>query len=88
VLNAASIAAVTGLGVTYIQDMLPRHAGRAATLYSNTFATGNLVAGPVLGVAQQAGYRIPYAAGVVVSAAALALLLTVRSRTPVAAVTT
>jgi SET family sugar efflux transporter-like MFS transporter len=83
VLNAASIAAVTGLGVTYIQDMLPRHAGRAATLYSNTFAAGNLVAGPVLGVAQQAGYRIPYVAGVVVSAAALVLLVAVRSRSGV-----
>jgi SET family sugar efflux transporter-like MFS transporter len=80
VLNAASIAAVTGLGVTYIQDMLPRHAGRAATLYSNTFAAGNLVAGPVLGAAQQVGYRVPYVAGVVVSAAALAVLLAVRPR--------
>nr|WP_275979963.1 MFS transporter [Couchioplanes caeruleus] len=73
-LNAASIAALTGLGVTYVQDMLPRHPGRASTLFTNTFPAGAVLAGPVLGLAQHAGYRMPYVVAAVLSAAALALL--------------
>ncbi|AGL17899.1 MFS transporter [Actinoplanes sp. N902-109] len=73
-LNAASIAALTGLGVTYVQDMLPRHPGRASTLFSNTFPAGTMLAGPVLGAAQHLGYRMPYAVGAVLCAAALGLL--------------
>ena len=74
-LNAASIAALTGLGVTYVQDMLPRHPGRASTLFGNTFPAGAVLAGPVLGLAQHAGYRMPYVVAAVLSAAALALLV-------------
>jgi SET family sugar efflux transporter-like MFS transporter len=74
-LNACSIAVVAGLGVTYVQDMLPRHPGRASTLFTNAFPTGAMLAGPVLGAAQHFGYRTAYGAGVVLCAAALVLLL-------------
>jgi MFS transporter, SET family, sugar efflux transporter len=73
VLNAASIAALTGLAITYVQDMLPRHPGRASTLYSNTIPAGAVLAGPVLGAAQHFGYRMPYVLGAVLCLAALAL---------------
>ena len=72
--TAASIAALTGLGVTYVQDMLPRHPGRASTLFSNTFPAGAVLAGPVLGLAQHAGHRMPYAVAAVLSLTALVLL--------------
>jgi SET family sugar efflux transporter-like MFS transporter len=75
-LNAASIAASTGLGIVYVQDMLPRRPGRASTLFSNTFTIGAVLAGPVLGAAQHAGYRMPYAVATVLGLAALGLLLT------------
>ena len=78
VVNAAGVAATAGLGITYLQDLLPGRAGRASTLYSNTFATGSALAGPVLGAAQGLGYRSPYVVGAVLSAAALVLLLLVR----------
>jgi SET family sugar efflux transporter-like MFS transporter len=81
ILNAASIAATSGLGITYMQDLLPRHAGRASTLFSNTFAGGAVLAGPVLGAAQQFGYRMPYVVGAVLSAVALVLLVAVRPAT-------
>ena len=78
VLNAASIAALTGLGISYVQDMLPRQLGRAATIYTNTFATGAMIAGPVLGLAQQLGYRMPFAVGAGLDAVAVLLLAATR----------
>ncbi|WP_199514797.1 hypothetical protein [Nucisporomicrobium flavum] len=47
--------------------------GRCA-LFTNTFPAGAVLAGPVLGLAQHAGYRMPYVVAAVLSAAALALL--------------
>lgn len=79
-LNAASIAALSGLGITYMQDMLPRHQGRASTLYSNAIPTGALLAGPVLGAAQHTGYRMPYAVGALLYVGTLGLLLLARQR--------
>ncbi|MDP9817405.1 sugar efflux transporter [Spirilliplanes yamanashiensis] len=79
-LLACSIAVVGGLGVTYVQDMLPRHPGRASTLFSNAFPIGAMLAGPVLGAAQHFGYRSAYAAGVALCAVALVLLLVSRPR--------
>jgi MFS transporter, SET family, sugar efflux transporter len=79
VLNAAFIAALTGLGVTYVQDLLPSQPGRASTLYSNTFPAGAVLAGPLLGAAQHFGYRMPYVAGAVLCGIAVVLLtVTVR----------
>jgi MFS transporter, SET family, sugar efflux transporter len=69
--NAASIAAIAGLGVTYVQDMLPRHPGRASTLFVNAFLTGSILAGPILGTAQHLGFRFAYGAGAVLAAGGL-----------------
>jgi SET family sugar efflux transporter-like MFS transporter len=79
VLNAASIAATSGLGITYVQDLMPGRAGWASTLFSNTFAGGAVLAGPVLGAAQEFGYRMPYVVGAVLSVVALALLMATRT---------
>jgi SET family sugar efflux transporter-like MFS transporter len=79
-LHATSIAAVAGLGVTYVQDMLPRHPGRASTLFSNAFPLGAILAAPVLGAAQHFGYRTAYLAGVVLGAIGFVLLLVSRPR--------
>jgi MFS family permease len=74
-LNAAS----AGLGITLMQDMLPRHAGHASTLLSNAFSAGAVLAGPILGVAQHVGYRASYVAASLLGAAGL-LLMALRGR--------
>ncbi|MEU8287166.1 sugar efflux transporter [Micromonospora sp. NPDC048905] len=73
-LNAATVAAVGGLGITYVQDLLPRERGRASTLYTNTIPIGALLAGPVLGAAQQTGYRVSFVIGAFLYAGAVLLL--------------
>jgi MFS transporter, SET family, sugar efflux transporter len=84
VLNASAIALLQGLGVSYVQDMLPRRPGRASTLFSNAFPIGAMLAGPVLGAAQHYGYRAAYLTGAVLAVAAFALLLIARPARPTA----
>jgi len=79
VFNATTIAAFAGLGVVHLQDLLPRRAGRASTLYSNTYPAGFALAGPVIGLAQQAGYRMPFVVGAVMCALAIVLLMLARA---------
>jgi SET family sugar efflux transporter-like MFS transporter len=74
-LHATAIAALGGPGITYIQDLLPRHRGRASTLYTNTYSAGALLAGPIVGAAVHTGYRVPYAVGAILSASAVGLLV-------------
>lgn len=81
-LNAASIAAIQGLGITYVQDLLPGQPGRTSTLYSNAFPAGAILAGPVLGAAAHFGYRSAYAAAGVLAAAGFGLLLGSRPAGP------
>ena len=81
-INAAMIAALAGLGVSYMQDMLPHAPGRAATLFSNSFPMGSIMAGPVLGAAQVFGYRTAYAAAAGLSIVGLILLIVARPVTP------
>ncbi|BCJ53133.1 sugar efflux transporter SetB [Actinoplanes sp. NBRC 14428] len=81
VLNALFIAAVSGLGITYMQDMLPRHPGRATTLFTNSFPLGAMLAGPLFGVAQHFGYRLAYVICTALCLAGLALLTVVRPGT-------
>jgi SET family sugar efflux transporter-like MFS transporter len=78
VLNASLIAVVGGLGVTYVQDMLPTQPGRAATVFSNAFPTGAILAGPVLGASQHFGPRSAYGAATVLCLVGLALLASAR----------
>jgi SET family sugar efflux transporter-like MFS transporter len=81
-LNASFIAAVSGLGITYVQEMLPRQPGRATTLFTNTFPIGAMLAGPLFGVAQHFGFRWAYGIGVVLSAVGLLLVLLARPPGP------
>jgi SET family sugar efflux transporter-like MFS transporter len=75
--NAVFIASVSGLGITYLQDMLPGYPGRATTLFTNTFPIGAVLAGPLFGLAQQFGFRLAYGIGAVLCAAGLLLLFVV-----------
>ncbi|GGM56141.1 sugar efflux transporter [Dactylosporangium sucinum] len=74
-LNACFISAVGGLGISYVQELLPSEPGRAATLAGNAFPVASILAGPLLGVAQHFGYRWAYAAGAGLCLVGLALLL-------------
>nr|MDT0659178.1 sugar efflux transporter [Micromonospora sp. DSM 115978] len=78
VVNAAFIAAVAGVGISYLQDMLPRHPGRATTLFTNTVPIGAIMAAPLFGLAQQFGYRLAYVFATVLCAVGLLLLLLTR----------
>ena len=59
--NALFIAAVTGLGISFVQDLLPAEPGRATTLFTNTFPIGAMLAGPLFGLAQNFGFRLAFA---------------------------
>jgi MFS transporter, SET family, sugar efflux transporter len=62
-LNACFISAVTGLGISYFQDLLPGYPGRATTMFTNTNRISAMVAGPIFGVVQHFGYRLAYGFG-------------------------
>jgi SET family sugar efflux transporter-like MFS transporter len=79
VLNALFIAAVSGLGISYMQNMLPRHPGRATTLFTNSFPLGAMFAGPLFGLAQHFEYRLAYWLCTALCAAGLLLLVVVRN---------
>ncbi|MEV6599117.1 sugar efflux transporter [Actinoplanes sp. NPDC051346] len=81
VLNALFIAAVSGLGISYMQNMLPRHPGRATTLFTNSFPLGAMLAGPLFGVSQQFGYRLAYVICAGLCGAGLVVLTVVRADT-------
>jgi len=79
VLNALFIAAVSGLGISYMQNMLPRHPGRATTLFTNSFPMGAMLAGPLFGLAQRFDYRLAYWLCTGLCLAGLVLLIVVRN---------
>jgi len=81
-LNALFIAAITGLGISYVQNMLPGHPGRATTLFSNAFPLGAMLAGPLFGLAQHFGYRLSYWLCAALCTAGLLLLIVVRNERP------
>ena len=62
VLNALLIAAVSGLGITYMQNMLPAIPGGPRTTVRPTrFPLGAMLAGPLFGLAQHFDdYRLAY----------------------------
>ena len=78
-LNALFIAAVSGLGISYMQNMLPRHPGRATTLFTNSFPLGAMFAGPLFGLAQHFDYRLAYWLCTGLCLAGLVLLIVVRN---------
>ena len=58
VARGVALAVVGALGITYVQDLLPRATGRATALFANTLTTGSLIAGILAGATAQAlGYR-------------------------------
>lgn len=60
VFSATAIAAVMGVGLTYFQSLAPDRPGFATTLYANTLTVGIMLSGPLLGIAQELGYRNAY----------------------------
>ena len=80
ILNATFIAAISSLGISYLQDLLPRHPGRATTLFANTFPIGAILAGPLFGLAQHFGFRLVYGVGAGLCTAGLLILLIARPR--------
>ncbi|MEU7867172.1 sugar efflux transporter [Dactylosporangium sp. NPDC049140] len=80
VLNASFIAAVQGLGISYVQELLPGEPGRAATLAGNAFPVASLLAGPVMGLSADLGYRYAYVAAAVLCLLGFLLLVATASR--------
>jgi SET family sugar efflux transporter-like MFS transporter len=78
ILNALFIAAVSGLGISYLQDMLPAEPGRATTLFTNTFPIGAMLAGPLFGISQHYGFRLAYAISAALCLVGVLVLATVR----------
>jgi MFS transporter, SET family, sugar efflux transporter len=78
IVNALYIASVSSLGITYVQDMMPAEPGRATTLFTNTFPIGQILAGPLLGLAQHTDYRWAYAMNFTLCLLGVLLLLVTR----------
>jgi MFS transporter, SET family, sugar efflux transporter len=74
-LNACFIGVIQGLAISYVQEFLPLHPGRASTLYSNTFPCGAILASPLLGIGAKFGYRVTFTAAIGLAAAGLVLLM-------------
>jgi SET family sugar efflux transporter-like MFS transporter len=56
--RGVALAVVGALGITYVQDLLPRATGRATALFANTLTAGSLISGVLAGATAQAlGYR-------------------------------
>ncbi|MEU4621067.1 sugar efflux transporter [Actinoplanes sp. NPDC023801] len=76
--NAVLIAAAAGLGISYFQDLMPRHPGRASTMFANTFPIGQVLSAPLFGLAQEFGFRLAYGLNLGLTALGLVLLLVFR----------
>jgi SET family sugar efflux transporter-like MFS transporter len=77
-LNASSIALMQGLGISYVQDMMPSRPGHASTLFNSAGPIGAMLAGPILGAAQSFGYRDCYLIGAGLAVVAFVLFLAAR----------
>jgi SET family sugar efflux transporter-like MFS transporter len=74
-LHATVISLIMGVGITYFQSLDPGRPGHATTMFSNTQIVGGMVAGALLGVSQQLGFRWVYGFSLAMSVLGLALLL-------------
>jgi SET family sugar efflux transporter-like MFS transporter len=81
-LNASFIAAATGLGMSYFQDLMPTRLGRATTMFSNSYRISAMLAGLVFGAVQVAGYRSSYLLGVGLCVVGLVVLALIRPQQP------
>lgn len=75
VLQAMVISTVGALSISYVQDLMPAHPGRATTMVSNTFPLGQILAAPFFGLAQHFDFRLAYAFNLVLCGAGLLLLI-------------
>lgn len=88
VLQAMVISTVGALSISYVQDLLPDHPGRATTMVTNTFPISQIVSAPLFGLAQHFGFRLAYGMSFGLCVLGLLLLLAsgrVRSPGPPAA---
>lgn len=74
-LHATVISLVMGVGITYFQGLDPERPGHATTMFSNTQIVGGMIAGALLGVSQQFGFRWVYGFSLTMCVLGLALLL-------------
>lgn len=83
ILSAASIAVTTNITILFFQDRLPGQAGLATSVYSNSFAAGNLLGYFFFGVLVSAvGYRGVFVSSALLSFAAFVMFLLFRHERP------
>jgi MFS transporter, SET family, sugar efflux transporter len=75
-LQAVVISTIGALGISYVQDLLPAHPGRATTMVTNTFPMGQILAAPLFGLAQHFGFRLAYGLNLGLCVVGLLLLIT------------
>jgi SET family sugar efflux transporter-like MFS transporter len=73
-LGAVFVAATMAVGISFFQELVPGRAGFATSMYSNTSKVSSMLAGPLIGLAQQFGYRAVFVAGAVLCGAGAVLL--------------
>jgi SET family sugar efflux transporter-like MFS transporter len=86
VLQAMVIATVGALSISYVQDLMPAHPGRATTMVTNTFPIGQILAAPLFGLAQHFDFRLAYVFNLGLCVVGLVLLIAsgrVRAALPV-----
>lgn len=76
-LHATVISLVMGVGITYFQSLDPGRPGHATTMFSNTQIVGGMIAGALLGLSQELGFRWVYGFSFTMCVFGLALLLVV-----------
>ncbi|WP_143466713.1 sugar efflux transporter [Lentzea kentuckyensis] len=76
-LHATVISLVMGVGITYFQSLDPGRPGHATTMFSNTQIVGGMIAGALLGVSQELGFRWVYGFSFTMCVCGLSLLLVV-----------
>ncbi|GIM97296.1 sugar efflux transporter [Paractinoplanes toevensis] len=74
-LQAMVISTVGALSISYVQDMMPDHPGRATTMVTNTFPVSQILAAPLFGLAQHFGFRYAYGMNLGLGVLGLVLLI-------------
>jgi SET family sugar efflux transporter-like MFS transporter len=74
-LHATVISLIMGVGITYFQSLDPDRPGHATTMFSNTQIVGGMIAGALVGVSHELGFRWVYVFSLSMCVVGLALLL-------------
>lgn len=77
-LAAVFVAATMAVGISFFQQLAPGRAGFATSLYSNTSKLSSMIAGPLVGLAQQFGYRSAFLSGSFLCVAGAAFLAAIK----------